>query len=72
VRVNTVAPGPTRTEMVMTAMGEDGAAGVAGTTILGRLATPDEIASVIAFVASDAASYLTGATIAADAGRTAV
>lgn len=72
VRVNTVAPGPTRTEMVMTAMGEDGAVGVAGTTILGRLATTDEIASVIAFVASDAASYLTGATIAADAGRTAV
>ncbi len=72
VRVNTVAPGPTRTDMVMAAMGEDGAAGVAGTTVLGRLATPEEIASVIAFVASDAASYLTGATIAADAGRTAI
>lgn len=72
VRVNTVAPGPTRTDMVMAAMGEEGAAGIAGTTVLGRLATPDEIASVIAFVASDEASYLTGATIAADAGRTAV
>ena len=72
VRVNTVAPGPTRTDMVMAAMGEEGVAGVAGTTVLGRLATPEEIASVIAFVASDAASYLTGATIAADAGRTAI
>jgi NAD(P)-dependent dehydrogenase (short-subunit alcohol dehydrogenase family) len=72
IRVNTVAPGPTRTDMVMTAMGEEGAAQVAGTTVLGRLASPEEIASVIAFVASDAASYLTGATIAADAGRTAV
>lgn len=72
IRVNTVAPGPTRTDMVMDAMGEDGAAGMAGTTVLGRLATPDEIAAVIAFVASDEASYVTGATIAADAGRTAI
>jgi NAD(P)-dependent dehydrogenase (short-subunit alcohol dehydrogenase family) len=72
VRVNAVAPGPTRTDMVMAAMGEEGAAAVAGTTILGRLAGPEEIASVIGFLASDASSYLTGATIAADAGRTAI
>jgi NAD(P)-dependent dehydrogenase (short-subunit alcohol dehydrogenase family) len=72
IRVNAVAPGPTRTDMVMAAMGEDGAAMVAGTTILGRLAAPQEIAEVIGFLASDASSYLTGATIAADAGRTAV
>lgn len=71
VRVNTVAPGPTRTDMVMTMMGEEGAAMVAGTTILGRLASPQEIAEVIGFLASDSSSYLTGATIAADAGRTA-
>jgi NAD(P)-dependent dehydrogenase (short-subunit alcohol dehydrogenase family) len=71
IRVNTVAPGPTRTDMVMASMGEHGAAAVAGTTILGRLASPEEIAEVIAFLASDASSYLTGATIAADAGRTA-
>ncbi|MFJ6079780.1 SDR family NAD(P)-dependent oxidoreductase [Streptomyces sp. NPDC092369] len=72
VRVNTVAPGPTRTDMVLTAMGEEGAAQVAKTTVLGRLATPREIAEVILFLASDRASYLTGATLAADAGRTAV
>ena len=72
IRVNAVAPGPTRTDMVMAAMGEDAAAGIAGTTALGRLASPEEIAAVIAFVASDAASYMTGATIAADAGRTAI
>jgi NAD(P)-dependent dehydrogenase (short-subunit alcohol dehydrogenase family) len=72
VRVNTVAPGPTRTEMVLTAMGEEGAQQVAGTTLLGRLATPREIAEVILFLATDRAAYLTGATIAADAGRTAV
>lgn len=72
VRVNTVAPGPTRTDMVLRAMGEEGAQQVAKTTLLGRLATPREIAEVILFLATERAAYVTGATIAADAGRTAV
>ncbi|MEV5782273.1 SDR family NAD(P)-dependent oxidoreductase [Streptomyces sp. NPDC048448] len=72
VRVNTVAPGPTRTDMVMDTMGEEGAQQIAKTTLLGRLATPREIAEVIHFLATERAAYLTGATIAADAGRTAV
>jgi NAD(P)-dependent dehydrogenase (short-subunit alcohol dehydrogenase family) len=37
-----------------------------------RLTTPREIADVIVFVAFDRASFLTGATVAADAGRTAI
>lgn len=72
VRVNTVAPGPTRTDMVLANMGEENAEQFAKTTVLGRLASPREIAEVILFLASDRASYLTGATLAADAGRTAV
>ncbi|HEY3718260.1 MAG TPA: SDR family oxidoreductase [Jatrophihabitantaceae bacterium] len=72
VRVNAVAPGPTRTDMVIETMGEDGAAQVAATTLLGRLASPREIAEVAVFLASPRASFLTGAVIAADAGRTAV
>ena len=72
VRVNTVAPGPTRTDMVLATMGEQGAAQVGATTLLGRLATPREIAEVILFLATDRAAYLTGATLAADGGRTAV
>ncbi|MEV8542155.1 SDR family oxidoreductase [Streptomyces sp. NPDC051572] len=72
VRVNTVAPGPTRTDMVLATMGEENAVQFAKTTLLGRLADPREIAEVILFLASDRASYLTGATLAADAGRTAV
>ena len=71
VRVNTVAPGPTGTDMVLSTMGEHQAA-VGATTLLGRLATPREIAAVILFLATDARHYLTGATIAADAGRTAI
>jgi NAD(P)-dependent dehydrogenase (short-subunit alcohol dehydrogenase family) len=72
VRVNTVAPGPTRTDAVIATMGEEGAGQVGKSTLLGRLATPREIAEVIVFLATERASYITGATIAADAGRTAV
>ncbi|MEY2402222.1 MAG: hypothetical protein QOJ08_2333, partial [Ilumatobacteraceae bacterium] len=42
------------------------------TTLMGRAAQVEEIAEVIAFVASDKASYITGAVIAVDGGRTAV
>jgi len=38
-------------------------------TPLKRIGSPDEIASVIAFLASDAASYITGETIYVDGGR---
>lgn len=72
VRVNAVAPGPTRTDMVLATMGEAGAAQVGATTALGRMAIPREIAQVILFLATDRAAYLTGATVAADGGRTAI
>ena len=42
------------------------------TTPLDRAAQPEEIAEVVAFLASDRASYITGATVAADGGRTAI
>jgi NAD(P)-dependent dehydrogenase (short-subunit alcohol dehydrogenase family) len=72
VRVNTLSPGPTRTDSVVAAMGEAGAEEVGKTTLLGREASPREIADVILFLASDRSSYITGATIAVDAGRTAI
>jgi NAD(P)-dependent dehydrogenase (short-subunit alcohol dehydrogenase family) len=71
IRVNTVAPGPTGTDMFLN-MPAEAQAGVAASTVLGRMAEPEEIARVIVFVATDAGSYLTGAVIAADAGRTAI
>jgi len=58
--------------MVLATMGEEGAGQVGATTLLGRLAHPREIAEVILLLVSDRAAYLTGATIAADGGRTAV
>jgi NAD(P)-dependent dehydrogenase (short-subunit alcohol dehydrogenase family) len=71
VRVNAVAPGPTRSDKVMGAMGE-AAEQLGQGTPLARMASTAEIAQVVLFLASDRSSYVTGATFAADGGRTAV
>lgn len=68
VRVNTVAPGPAYTG----GAAEDLITGLGATTLLGRAAQPEEIADVIAFLASEKASYITGAVIPVDGGRTAI
>jgi NAD(P)-dependent dehydrogenase (short-subunit alcohol dehydrogenase family) len=67
VRVNAVAPGP-----VFTAADPERIEALGATTLLGRAAHADEIAQVITFLASPAAGYLTGTTVAADGGRTAI
>jgi NAD(P)-dependent dehydrogenase (short-subunit alcohol dehydrogenase family) len=69
VRVNVVAPGTTDTGMLtrFTSTGENKAA-LVSTVPLKRLATSEEIARVIAFVASEKASYMTGSSIAVDGG----
>ncbi|GAA4261601.1 SDR family oxidoreductase [Dactylosporangium darangshiense] len=68
VRVNAIAPGPVYTSGASTDLID----GLATTTLLGRAADPTEIADVIAFLSTDAAGYITGATIPVDGGRTAV
>jgi NAD(P)-dependent dehydrogenase (short-subunit alcohol dehydrogenase family) len=68
VRVNMVAPGPVYSSEAKTHLID----ALAPTTLLGRGAQPGEIGSVIAFLATDAAGYITGATIPVDGGRTAV
>jgi NAD(P)-dependent dehydrogenase (short-subunit alcohol dehydrogenase family) len=76
IRCNAVAPGPTATQVWL---GEGGLAEqqgereavleqVAAGRPLGRLAEPDEIAAVIVFLCSDAASYVTGSAWSADGG----
>jgi NAD(P)-dependent dehydrogenase (short-subunit alcohol dehydrogenase family) len=68
VRVNAIAPGPVFTH----GTGTDRIEGLGRTTLLNRAAEADEIADVIAFMVSPQASYMTGAVIAVDGGRTAV
>jgi NAD(P)-dependent dehydrogenase (short-subunit alcohol dehydrogenase family) len=68
VRVNAVAPGP----VVTNGTAPERIEALGKTTLLNRAAQSDEIAEVIAFLASPKSSYVTGAVIAADGGRTAV
>jgi NAD(P)-dependent dehydrogenase (short-subunit alcohol dehydrogenase family) len=70
VRVNVVAPGPIETGMLnrFTGTAEKKAALVGGVPVK-RVGKPEEIAQAILFVASDKASFMTGASIAVDGGK---
>jgi NAD(P)-dependent dehydrogenase (short-subunit alcohol dehydrogenase family) len=70
VRVNAVSPGPTRTEGTE-AMG-DGLAQLAAQAPAGRPASADEIAEAIVFLATDRSSFVNGANLPVDGGRTAI
>ena len=71
VRVNAVSPGPTRTDGTA-AMGDDALRQLAAQAPAGRPASPEEIAEAIVFLASDRASFVHGAILPVDGGRTAV
>jgi NAD(P)-dependent dehydrogenase (short-subunit alcohol dehydrogenase family) len=74
VRVNAVLPGMVRTPMLLASKDGDEAAMEADGAFspIGRLGTPEEIAAAIAWLLSDGAAFVTGATIAADGGVAAV
>jgi 3-oxoacyl-[acyl-carrier protein] reductase len=67
VLVNAVAPGFIETDMTA-AMTPEARAGLAGQIPLERLGTPQDIAGVVTFLASDQAAYITGQTIVVDGG----
>jgi NAD(P)-dependent dehydrogenase (short-subunit alcohol dehydrogenase family) len=72
VRVNVVAPGPIDTGMLTRFTGTDERkAGLVSTVPLQRMGRPEEVAQAIVFLASDKASFITGATFAADGGKSA-
>ncbi len=74
IRVNGVGPGPINTDMLresFAAIGNDRADAFVKSFSLGRMGEPSEIASVVAFLLSDAASYMTGQIVYVNGGSVA-
>ncbi|MDA8520931.1 SDR family NAD(P)-dependent oxidoreductase [Acidovorax sp. NCPPB 4044] len=71
VRVNAVAPGTIATELAARAVltSDDARARILGRTPMKRLGEPSEVADAVAWLASDAASYVTGEIVVVDGGR---
>ena len=67
ITANVVAPGPVATDM-LAALSEDRVSSLTAAVPLGRLASPEEIAGTITFLASADAAYITGAVIPVDGG----
>lgn len=68
IRVNAVCPGYIRTPLLAGASSAERMAGLARLHPLGRLGEPEEVASLVGWLASDEASFVTGALYAADGG----
>src|SRR5450830_1652808 len=71
IRVNAVAPGTIATELAAQSVltSDEARRRIMSRTPLKRLGTPDEMADVVAWLASDASSYVTGEIVVADGGR---
>ncbi|RJQ20338.1 glucose 1-dehydrogenase [Candidatus Woesearchaeota archaeon] len=71
IRVNCICPGPIKTKMLTNFFTKQELGIIATMVPLGRIGTPEEIANVALFLASDASSYVTGSIISADGGDSA-
>jgi NAD(P)-dependent dehydrogenase (short-subunit alcohol dehydrogenase family) len=69
IRVNAVAPGPVWTPLIPSTMSAEKTSQFGANTPLGRPAQPAELAAAYVFLASDAASYITGAILPVTGGR---
>ncbi|MFF0630515.1 SDR family NAD(P)-dependent oxidoreductase [Streptomyces sp. NPDC004296] len=73
IRVNAISPGPIDTPGIATTFGEENAAGVkahlATTAAIGRMGRPEEVAAVVAFLASEQSSFILGANLYVDGGE---
>jgi 2-hydroxycyclohexanecarboxyl-CoA dehydrogenase len=71
ITANVVAPGPIDTPLLQQAVAQGGdklLAAMTGATLVGRLGTPEEVAATVAFLASDAAGFITGEAIGVSGG----
>ena len=68
ITVNVIAPGVTRTEWVQKHMSPESLEAVAERNLLRRVGEPEDIAGVVAFLASDDAAYITGCVLSVSGG----
>ncbi len=66
ISVNTIAPGPTNTELFLTGKSEETLARLAASNAFNRIAEPEDITRIVLFLASDDAKWISGQTIAAN------
>ena len=68
IRVNVLSPGPTKTELAIEVVGDEGMAALGKLAPMERMGEPSETAAVAAFLASDDSSFMTGGEVFVDGG----